>query len=117
MNIKNCHRLVLIKSMNVMMMKTKIMTSINSDVGRVQYCKVDADVDDHDCVMMMITKVLMIITLTIAMKMMMMTMQVFPTYLMAGCGMVCAGLMLDLVTDWPAFKVSSSSSSYLPSLS
>merc|ERR1712241_489122 len=31
--------------------------------------------------------------------------QVFPTYLMAGCGMVCAGLMLDLVTDWPAFKM------------
>merc|ERR1719398_238055 len=24
---------------------------------------------------------------------------------MAGCGMVCAGLMLDLVTDWPAFKM------------
>ena len=32
--------------------------------------------------------------------------QVFPTYLMAGCGMVCAGLMLDMVTAWPAFKVS-----------
>jgi len=30
--------------------------------------------------------------------------QVFPTYLMAGCGMVCAGLMFDIVKDWPAFK-------------
>ena len=30
--------------------------------------------------------------------------QVFPTYLMAGCGMVGAGLLLDLVQDWPAFK-------------
>merc|ERR1712241_288559 len=29
----------------------------------------------------------------------------FPTYLMAGCGMVCAGLMLDMVTAWPAFKM------------
>ena len=33
-----------------------------------------------------------------------MPLQVFPTYLMAGCGMVCAGLMLDMVTAWPAFK-------------
>ena len=32
---------------------------------------------------------------------------------MAGCGMVCAGLMLDLVTDWPAFKVVSSLSLFL----
>ena len=31
--------------------------------------------------------------------------------LMAGCGMVCAGLMLDMVTAWPAFKVSLSYSS------
>jgi len=29
--------------------------------------------------------------------------QVFPTYLMAGCGMVGAGLLLDHVQDWPAF--------------
>ena len=29
--------------------------------------------------------------------------QVFPTYLMAGCGMVGAGLLLDYVQDWPAF--------------
>jgi len=29
--------------------------------------------------------------------------QVFPTYLMAGCGMVGAGLLLDFVQDWPAF--------------
>jgi len=29
--------------------------------------------------------------------------QVFPTYLMAGCGMVGAGLILDLVQYWPAF--------------
>ena len=52
MNIKNVHRLILIKSMNVMMTKTKIVTSINS--GRVEYFKVDADVDDHDTVTMMI---------------------------------------------------------------
>jgi len=31
--------------------------------------------------------------------------QVFPTYLMAGCGMVCAGIMLNMVTSWPAFKM------------
>jgi len=30
--------------------------------------------------------------------------QVFPTYLMAGCGMVGAGLLLDHVQDWPAFE-------------
>jgi len=29
--------------------------------------------------------------------------QVFPTYLMAGCGMVGAGLLLDHVQGWPAF--------------
>eukprot|EP00092_Neocalanus_flemingeri_P020039 GFUD01021699.1.p1 GENE.GFUD01021699.1~~GFUD01021699.1.p1 ORF type:complete len:464 (-),score=119.40 GFUD01021699.1:86-1477(-) len=29
--------------------------------------------------------------------------QVFPTYLMAGCGMVGAGLLLDYVQYWPAF--------------
>ena len=29
--------------------------------------------------------------------------QVFPTYLMAGCGMVAAGLLLDEATNWPAF--------------
>ena len=29
--------------------------------------------------------------------------QVFPTYLMAGCGMVGAGLLLDYVQEWPAF--------------
>ena len=29
--------------------------------------------------------------------------QVFPTYLMAGCGMVGADLLLDHVQDWPAF--------------
>ena len=45
-------------------------------------------------------KILLMIVLVI------MPLQVFPTYLMAGCGMVCAGLMLDMVTAWPAFKVS-----------
>jgi len=30
--------------------------------------------------------------------------QVFPTYLMAGCGMVGAGLILDEIQYWPAFK-------------
>jgi len=29
--------------------------------------------------------------------------QVFPTYLMAGCGMVSAGLLLEYVQNWPAF--------------
>jgi len=29
--------------------------------------------------------------------------QVFPTYLMAGCGMVGAGLILEMVQNWPAF--------------
>jgi len=29
--------------------------------------------------------------------------QVFPTYLMAGCGMVGAGLILEAVQNWPAF--------------
>jgi len=30
--------------------------------------------------------------------------QVFPTYLMAGCGMVGAGFVLDAVEKWPAFR-------------
>lgn len=30
--------------------------------------------------------------------------QVFPTYLLAGCGMVGAGLILDTVQYWPAFR-------------
>jgi len=29
--------------------------------------------------------------------------QVFPTYLMAGCGMTAAGFILDEVKEWPAF--------------